>query len=373
MKKTLVKFMSVAALSVLGGSALAQQPTVHPAPMPATVVMPAGQHWEQPCNDNCNRGGLYFEAGVLLVKPRWDNNEAYNFSRQTQSPDGLFLNNSSDSTNFDFDLDWMPRIVAGYGFSNGFGARVRWAQGSWDDNLFASVPGGPLAGPVDRITSANPLGLLGLSTSRFVDINGDFAAANVYAEGELRVLVWDFEATRDAKIAGFDVTIAGGMRYLHISQDYRVAMDSPTADGLFAQGMVSGHNINGFGPTFAIDARTPVLGGLGAYGSFRQSVIFANGKQTAIQVDAFELIDGTIATPFQQVYQERDTVIPVTELEVGGEYSTQLGNTEVFGRIGFVGQVYFAAGNTSRSGNSANELNSNLGLVGVSFSGGIRY
>lgn len=377
MRKICAKALSLAALSVLGGSAAAQQPCVNPAPMPA-MAMPAqgcggcGNHWtDSGCGDDCNRGGLYFEASILILKPRWDNNEAYAFSAQSVGQGG-FLDNSNTSTNFDMGMDWMPRLVAGYSVGDGFGARVRWSQGTWNQTLNTGVSGSPFNEPAERVTSANPLGLLGLSTSRFITADGNFAAASVAVEGELRVLTWDFEATKEARIAGFNVTFSGGLRYLHISQDYRVGMVSDTADFLVGQVMTSGHNINGVGPTFAIDARAPLGGSIAAYGVFRQSVIFANGTQSAEQADLYATLDGP-AINYQRAYQERDTVIPITELEVGGEYTASMGKSELFARAGLVGQVYFGAGNSSRSGNSANEVNSNLGLLGVVFSAGIRY
>jgi hypothetical protein len=276
------------------------------------------------------------------------------------------------SNNFDMDLDWMPRLAIGYGFGDGFGARVRWSQGKWDQTLNASVAGHTFDTPGDRIATASPIGLLGLATTDFTTGDGGFANVDVAVQGQLHVLTWDFEATKEARICGFNVTFSGGLRYLHISQNYGVAMTSDDATGLTKEFLISGHNLNGWGPTFAIDARAPLCGGFSAYGEFRSSLIFAKGKQSAAQFGVNDLLGETVIT-FQKAYQERDTVIPIGELEVGGEYACSMGNSELFARAGLVGQAYFGACNSSRSGNSANELNSNLGLIGVNFTVGLRY
>ena len=310
----------------------------------------------------------------MLLKPRWDNNLAFGHTVNDFSSDPQTSTNRS--VEFDPDIDWVPRVAVGFRMGDGLGFRVRWWQGSWSDSQSGSVPGGDFAfGVIESISSANPLNL-GISTtsSQITGPEGaTLAPASVVANSKLSMVAWDFEATKETKICGFDLTLSGGFRYMHISQDYSMFISAPDASINSAQGIISGHNINGFGPTFAIDGRYGFGGGIAAYGVARFAVLFADAKQNAFAAYEVPGIEGGNVGRIDSAFQDRNTVIPLTELEVGGEYAASMGNSELFVRIGLVGNVYFSAGNSSRSGNTANEANSNLGLIGINFSGGVRF
>jgi hypothetical protein len=367
--KSFVKVLGALALSAMGGAALAQQPTVNPAPMPAAECC---NHWSAPCDD-CKSGGFYLDAGVMILRPRWDNNLAFNQSFASFGGDTQVTN--SQSIQFDPDFDLVPRITLGFRMADGLGARVRWWQGSWSDNQTGATPTFSLFGTTSQsISSANPLNL-GLSTNQatFGTFEGPFAAAtSVVAGSNLKIVAWDFEATKETRIACFDLLFSGGIRYMHFSQNYSFAVSAPDADINQEMLLISGHNLNGAGPTFAIDGRYNIGGGLSAYGNARFAVLFCDAKQNAYQFYEVAGFNGNIPR-IDTATQSRDTVIPLTELEVGGEYATSMGNSELFLRLGIVGNVYFSAGNTTRSGNTANESNSNLGLIGLAIYGGVRF
>jgi hypothetical protein len=80
--------------------------------------------------------------------------------------------------------------------------------------------------------------------------------------------------------------------------------------------------------------------------------------------------NGTLATSRAQ----QADVIPVGELEIGGEYSRDLGRYRLFAQAGLVGQVWWGAGNAANnnSGGSPNN-SSDLGFLGFVFRGGISF
>jgi hypothetical protein len=72
------------------------------------------------------------------------------------------------------------------------------------------------------------------------------------------------------------------------------------------------------------------------------------------------------------------SVLPVGELEIGAEYGRDLGRAYLVVQLGFVGQVWWGAGNAANStvlnGSSFRADNaSNLGLVGLAFRLGLSF
>ena len=372
MKKMLASALSAVALSWIGGSAMAQAPTQQPASMPNSIMYaPNHQHQWVDNGDCCDHGGAYGEVGFLLLKPRWDNNAAFitrSFNAVNGGVNGTI--SSSTVTSFQPDFDWMPRVVLGFGSRDGIGFRTRWVQGKWDDTQTSidSIGSGIFVNPSQQISTASPL-INPISTFGAPD-----APASLLAQSDLSVLTWDFESTKEAKIANLDLLMAGGVRYLHMSQNYNVFINTPGGQTFTDQLLVSGHNLNGLGPTVALDGRLPIGGGLSIYSTGRVSGLFAKGKQTAFSAQAQPaLVTGEVPTIIEGAYQERNAILTMTEIEVGGEWRSNMGRSEVYVQGGFVGQMLYGAGNSSRSGNFANESNCNLGLFGLAVSAGFRF
>ncbi|HMP03137.1 MAG TPA: Lpg1974 family pore-forming outer membrane protein [Gemmatales bacterium] len=355
MKKTIASALSAAALMWLGGTAMAQQPC-HTAP-----VWQAPVHDLNSC-DSCCSGGFYGSASALWLKPRWDNNLA--FTTNTNFADGVNFASNVTSTQFSHDLQFQPRVIAGYESCDGIGGRVRWFRGWWSDSQVGIDPVGP---PDGGSSSANPLGLAINSFGSAV------APAAISSASNLRLQTWDLEATKTAKIGGLDLTLAAGSRYLHMTQHYDMHIATPGGDVFVAQALVADHSQNLLGPTAAIEGRLALGGGLALYTAGRVSVLFGDGRQSATSIQYGADFGFGEPVTAQGSSVNRDTVMPVTELEIGAEFSTSMGSSQLFAQGGFVGQVYYGAGNSSRSGNFANESNSNLGLVGFAFTVGVRY
>jgi hypothetical protein len=59
-------------------------------------------------------------------------------------------------------------------------------------------------------------------------------------------------------------------------------------------------------------------------------------------------------------------MVPILEIELGAQYTRELGNGELFFRSGVVGQAYWDGGN-------ATTRNADFGLFGFQFGVGFRY
>jgi hypothetical protein len=111
------------------------------------------------------------------------------------------------------------------------------------------------------------------------------------------------------------------------------------------------------------------------YGNFRGSLLFGTVKQSASLAGA-----GTVDT--EDVTSSGHGVLPVGELEIGLGWERDMGTAHVFVRSGLISQVWYEAGNASRSavavapfGAPANAaaFDSNLGLFGFSVRAGVDY
>src|SRR5262249_8691420 len=157
--------------------------------------------------------------------------------------------------------------------------------------------------------------------------------------------------------------IAGGIRYAHLSQDYRArrfASGSITAAPGFvttfdqdSDVLLSGHNFDGAGPVFALEFRRPWEGThLVFYGSTRGALLFGRGRQGA----AFQMVQtGRSPNPvagqpsslvpfstssYAEVSGSRDDLLPVAEMEIGLEYGREVGRMYFFVQTALVGQAW---------------------------------
>jgi hypothetical protein len=148
-------------------------------------------------------------------------------------------------------------------------------------------------------------GALGLRGRLFTyDATGSASAADRFD-----VRLYDFEATTVLNLGDWDILFFGGARFGNIKYSNRFSNTFETFDGS--------------GITCGADLHRDVGGGFGLFGGFRQSYLYGdsvvNGNPNAIS----------------------NTVIPITELRIGMDYTKQLrrGNTLIAG-IGFEHQQY---------------------------------
>jgi hypothetical protein len=333
----------------------ATAPAVQPAPssLPRpSQGCPSGE-WVCPFLGNlgwdCSGVHLNAEIGTAILWPYWKSNPA--FVAGAAGPVA-----ATRQTDFDYGAQFVPQISLGVQAAGGLGFRAGWWGFAVSDTAFAT---GPAA-------SAAPLGLQAV-TLRPTD--------SLRAFSHLRLDVWDFEATEDLRVGPWSLVVAGGVRYAHLAEVYNATVRD--AAGAPVQGVVSGHNFNGAGPTLAFSVNSPLGGtGLYLYGDCRGSVLFGTAKQSA------SLLGGPTSTDTQDVSSNTHAVLPVGELELGLGWERDFGWAHVFVRGGLVGQIWHEAGNSSRSAvefaplgpvASSASVDSDLGLFGLALRAGIDY
>lgn len=349
------------------GAGFADEPA-KPAPMgqPAIIKSEGVVHDLGPCCGGCEPaacGGLQAGIGFYYIKPVWDSNPALN-TLNTGASFGGFDRGRID--HFSYDFDFAPLIWIGVSDGN-VGARVRF----WTFDESASLS--RIDDSLDLIiSSAAPLGIN--ITSRGL-LGG---TETITAVGDLQLEVWDLEGTYTHQLCGFDITYFGGLRYVHLSQSYNAAVVGNNT-GILLQALSSGHNLNVAGLTGGVETRRAIgCTGLAVYGSSRASLLYGHSRQTAVALDLTQEVEQGIG---EGADTSREDLLPILEAELGVEYSANMGSSTLFIQAGLVGQVWFGAGNNSRSSSpdvlgpaaGGTISDDNLGFFGFVIAGGIRY
>ncbi len=385
MKRTLLGVMAALALGWTGGAS-AQDPRAQPrgiapvlgqdvrsandslATAPRVPVRGNGCQGNDCGGGDCGGGfhGLHFYAGggIYLIQPNFETNPSHVYTALTG---GTFFRRQND---FRYNLDAAPQLWLGVVGENGLGARVRWFQYDQGAHEEATNVGDA------TVNSAAPLGVSALFSFT--------PGGRIVTDSGLYVAVWDFEVTQDIHCGAWDLTLAGGVRYAHVAQNYNAfLMPSPQSTFETPAAILSGHNFNGAGPSVALDARRRIANtGLALYGSGRGAILFGSAEQVAYQ-GRYDPATGVLS-PSEDSASNQSDVLPIAELELGLEYSRIIGGmygARVFEQIGFVGQVWFGAGNaannehitgTSFPDESADNSH-NFGFVGMAFRLGVHY
>jgi hypothetical protein len=264
------------------------------------------------CADECDRGGLLFDVGFLILTPHWKTNPALFISR---GGDRIVEKDFTDATQF------VPRLSAGYVNGDGFGGRIGW----WG---FATSQTDQIANTGNlTIFSAAPLGI-GID-----DTIGGMAASMA-----LRMDVWDLELIKAFDHGCWSGLLTGGVRYAHMSQDYN-AVEFEVGN-VPDEIILSGHNFDGVGPTVSLQVRRDVGQALYVSATTRGSLLFGQGEQTVTEID-----DGFLGVA-NATY---DLVLPVAEIELGAGWKREMGRGVAFAEAGFNAQAWIDAGNASRS------------------------
>jgi hypothetical protein len=221
-------------------------------------------------------------------------------------------------------------VWLGYVTDSGLGARVRWWR--FDQNVQACA----VNDGATTITSAAPRGIDVVSEPHF-PIAFFMAGTNTFflrdpgAVGEkmalasnLKLDVWDFEATQEAEAGRWWLLFSAGARYAHLSQNYDATVIfhdfGPESDALR-----SGHNFSGAGPTLALEARRPIGNTrFAVFGNVRGSLLFGEATQRVYLLHTYQWVFGT-TTALSQSRWNHDTFLPVGEMELGAEYSQTFG------------------------------------------------
>lgn len=302
--------------------------------------------------------GLIAGVGFYHIRPYWTNNPAISIG-----PSAVAIANAkAEQIDFNYSLAMAPRLWLGFRGAGGLGMRADY----WTFNQADEVSV-PALLPASIFQTASPLGLAGTGN-----------VASTFRSGlELHVVGLEGMKgfTGRLRSSWWTAVVTGGVRYVHLEQSYRGAVN---ATGLT---FVSSNQLfDGIGPTASAELRHGIgATGLSVYGQSRGSLLFGTSHQTATSFFA----------QGEQPVRNADhhTLLPIAELEVGTSYTSITPLGRLFFNFAFVGQGWFGAGNSSNSDlivftrptagtrgfQETADNNSNLGFLGWTFSTGLTY
>jgi hypothetical protein len=286
--------------------------------------------------DNLFGGGngtFYAGYDLLMLQPRFENSE------------GLIITpamGQTSSKSFDFDYELSPRFFAGIAFDSGFGFRFQGWQFDHGTRISESsaTVGGVRTPVISPSVAIAPLPTTGGGVEE------------LRAEHSLQFQAYDLEATWQQEFRRSAMTIAGGIRYLHMEQRYDV--QRVDVAGAITGTLRHDHDFEGVGPTVAAEWLCPFGdGGLSFFAGGRGSILIGSRNQSATRFDGVATQDLNINQPGH---------VGIGEAGLGLQYSS--GALTVRG--GYEGQIWTDVGSaTSRTGN--------MGLHGFSASIGFSY
>jgi hypothetical protein len=309
-----------------------------------------------PCviDECCSSSGVWsVDAGLYLLQPVWNNNPAYSFRSVNGEVD------SREQKDFTHSLEAGPVVSVAYVSTCGLGGRLRYWQ------IDADAETGITNDGTLQIGSASSLGL-SISDPGVGELDARWSF-----QSELRIRVFDAEATQTLTWDCYTFVLAAGLRYAQVTQTYDANLQPPgDVDPLH---LSSSHRFRGVGPTLAAAARRPIgCTGLGLYAAGRGSLLYGRDRQKA-----FRIVPGTAADELTQAELTQDDFLPIFEIEAGLQYATCWNGTNVFFQLGFVGQSWLGVGNAANSDTLLGVTNdndqANLGLLGLVISAGIDY
>lgn len=362
--------------ALTGSDAARAQTTAHMVPTSlyqrVQYSSPAPQdspgYFTSPVNDS----GWRFTTGasLLVVVPHFESNPA--FTTTAIRSQGAGQPNVTVRRVDEFDYNWAlsPRIWLGVENDSGFGLRTRWWH--YDQSaptLTTTNDPIPLGSATLRQTVAgdSPLMAIGPQTGLpgvlSIQEQGVAGKADVLVfTSDLRMDVWDFEATfSDIQMGQWQLLLASGVRYAHVSQHYNSFLAGNTT-----QFLDSGQSFNGLGPSFAAEARRPVGDlGLTFFGAARAALLFGTDEHSVHGRNIGLTQFPPITLGDHEDFSSRRRMLPSFELELGLEYAVPLDLVEIFAQAGVLGQLW-------PSGSGAHG-NGNMGLIGFHISTGLRF
>ena len=332
------------------------------------------------------KGGPTAELSLYVIRPYFTDNAAFTTTNGAGTG-----NPSASTTDYPWNFSAAPAISFGWVSECGLGIRAHYFNfADSSGNVTTSLSPAELAAGTTRInapvvglptltppiTFGAPGGLTALASIFGAAPVGDHLSFNSH----LRVDVWDLEGQANLEKGPWLLTYFLGGRYLNLTQQYGGTLNG-SADTAPARGtgiatesqtLSASHDFIGGGPTTALQAKIHLLHGLSVYGNARGSLLFGRSHETASftqsVTDPSGILLGGIPSSAvsSQFSRNRQTVLPVAEIDVGLEYGMKLWGTYSYARTAVVNETYFGAG-------SASHTDGNFGLFGVQFTVGVDF
>ncbi len=341
-------------------------------------------------------GGWFGDVGFYVLRPQWSGgNPAFAVATTTTTvipgiPAIEEQVTTIEQTEFDHGYHFAPLVSIGYAGRNGLGVRARW----WTLDSSESVGGSAILDDLAELESISVSvpSLLGTTAllGSIADQVSEGADGILTVQGSFRsrldLDVIDAEGIWDTTLGRSSLLVSAGVRYAHLGQSFDGEIDLASNVGAATAALRSLHSFDGAGPTVAIHAHR-LIGqtNLSIYGLSRGSLLYGQRRDRAsVVVPAGRLNDADpiLYSISRSASATTDSLRPVMELEVGGNWTRNVGVCDLFAESGFVGMVWFNAGNAAQSdaliGSDWSSVGSdsahhNLGLVGLRFSAGVRF
>jgi hypothetical protein len=333
--------------------------------------------WLQPCPDP--GWHVFADGGFYMFQTYFRSNPAFLIGQRQGT--GAKATTVTQARDFDYGLNFAPRVTLGVIGASGLGVRAAW----WRLDESQAVP--PFTGAnatLNPIFGAPPLpGVPGVISPSPVAQQLKIFADRLGFDNHVQLQVWDWEAFQDWRWDGWELIASGGVRYAWLSQGYRAfrsntgSAKSGTTTFTLLQDtdtLGAGRSFAGVGPTGALELRR-ALGwkGFAVYGLARGSVLFGRQHEQAFELSTVGLRTTvgtaapktTITSTFAQSLSGRDHTLPVVEAEAGVSWTMPYGRSLVFTQLGFLNQTWFGGGSATSGGE--------LGFFGLHFSAGVNY
>jgi hypothetical protein len=322
-------------------------PGASPASPPATSAPPAWAveggwefaptlcwPWENCCAAQC-RPWAWF--GASYVRPSWSDNPAYTQLVNAPGQPPRFR-----VQEFDYDYDYAPKVLAGIDLGNGWGVRGDyWRFHEGEGDFVGNTDPNLVSTGASVIVASGPLGPIGQNFGDGLVVGTSLRLDVVGVE-----LTCSPTAAPCPVVGECPVRLALGVRHVYLAQRYDATLVSRDENGNVLPEsfsvLLSRKRFQGYGPTVAAEARHEIGRGLSLYGQGRATFIFGSDAQDSVRQDTL------FAPPtFTRLSTREDETVPIYELEIGAEWTRELGGTLLVVNGGWVGQIWKDLGNAA--------------------------
>jgi hypothetical protein len=313
------------------------------------------------CGEDCVPGsGVIVGATWHILRPVINDNVAFRIT--TFSP----TTEATVQQNFQYRFKSDPSIWLGYRSCDGLGFTVTWfhLDNSAETETTAETIGGNVE--ISPAFEAPGLGALaGIRPGTLIPFTFN---------NDIKMDIWDFDVTQRVEVCHFDLTFGGGIRYMWIAQDYNLSSILPVVAfvnrvpqmATLTDTVGARNSFNGGGPTLILNGlRRFGCSGFGLYANSRLGVLFGPKHET---IFASSVIPG-LASATTTTTSDNESTIGFGEIELGAQWSQNMGSVSPFVRIGFEGREYWGIGNASNTASGNNSTN--VGAYGVALSAGV--
>lgn len=283
----------------------------------------------QTCQSNVCEAHWFAGFEATFLKPHFTSNPAYTLMES----DGSTFENFSQ-VEFDYDLQFAPRVFLGLQMSEEVGLRATWWGFDNDPSVLTAQP------------PANGFGSITPPSFGSVDISTTVPGSTFQAGTGLTAYTLDLDVTRQFCVSQWRIGAFGGLRYAEIDQNYLA--QTTNASGTLTGQIDYEHGLSGIGPTMGLYASIPVATRIELFSEARGSVLFGEASSS---LTAGEDLD--LSTPFTTTTTtSRDEVMTIGEVELGLRWKgCRRRCWQPFGSVALEGQTWSDAGNaTSEDG-----------------------